>query len=71
MSIKGWFITTIHDHTVNPVDVTAGGISLGAMFKYLPEISAGLSGIWVILRIIVLIRDEFWNKWKEKKDADK
>lgn len=68
-TIKGYFATALHNHTPNTIDVTSAGVGIIAYFKYLPEVSAGLSAVWVALRIVVLIRDEFWNK--RKKDADK
>lgn len=54
----------IHDHSFNAVDGTAVGVTLLSFAQLLPYISAGLSAIWVGLRIYLLIRDEFLKKDK-------
>ena len=41
----------MQEETKQVVDVTAGGVTLGAYFSWLPEATAVASLIWVILRI--------------------
>lgn len=59
---KDAIVNFINDHQFNHVDGTAMGVGILSLFKYLPEISAGLSAVWVALRIYVLIRDEIINR---------
>lgn len=61
-AIKAFFLKFLHDNAMNPVDVTAGGVSVAALLQYLPAVSAVLSVVWVMLRIIVTIRDDFLNR---------
>jgi hypothetical protein len=63
------FLKLVNDHSFNPIDGGAAGIGLLTLVKWLPEVSAGLSIVWVALRIYVLVRDEIFKK-KEKKDGD-
>lgn len=60
--MKDIIVKFLNDHQFNSVDGTAIGVGVLSMFKYLPEISAGLSAIWVALRIYILIRDEILNR---------
>jgi len=41
----------MQEETKQVVDVTAGGVTLGAYFSWLPEATAVASLIWVLLRI--------------------
>jgi hypothetical protein len=41
----------MQEETKQVIDVTAGGVTLGAYFSWLPEATAVASLIWVILRI--------------------
>lgn len=62
-------VTLVNDHHFNAVDGSAIGISGLALYQWLPHISAGLSVVWLGLRIYVLIRDEILKR-KDKKDVD-
>jgi hypothetical protein len=64
------FIKLINDHQINSADGTAVGVGVLAVLKWLPEVSALLSIVWIGLRIWVTIRDEFLNK-EDKKNGDK
>lgn len=68
-TIKSYFFKFLHDQSMNPVDVTAGGVGVAALLKYLPAISTTLTIVWVVLRLIVTIRDDFINR--KAKDGDK
>jgi hypothetical protein len=59
------FIDLVNDHSFNPVDGTAFGVGFLSWVKWLPDLSAGLAAIWMILRIVVFIRDEFLKKDKK------
>lgn len=39
------------EETKQMLDVTAGGVTLGAFFSWLPEATALASLVWVLLRI--------------------
>ena len=41
----------MQEDTKQVIDVTAGGVTLGAYFSWLPEATAVASLIWVLLRI--------------------
>jgi hypothetical protein len=41
----------MQEETKQVIDVTAGGVTLGAYFSWLPEATAVASLIWVLLRI--------------------
>jgi hypothetical protein len=41
------------------VDVAAGGVTVASFLSYLPEISAGLSIVWLSLRIYETIREMY------------
>ena len=68
--MKNAFLQLVNDHSFNPVD--GGAISIGVLglIEFLPELSAGLSAVWVLLRIYVLIRDEIIGRLKGKKNGD-
>lgn len=53
--------------TTSVVDVSAGGVGVAAYLQLLPSISAGLTIIWIGLRIYILIRDQII---KGHKDGD-
>lgn len=69
MSITNIIKTAVTDHQFNAFDGSAIGITGFALLQWLPYISAGLSVIWMGLRVYILIRDEILNK-KGKKHAD-
>ena len=41
----------MQEETKQVIDVTEGGVTLGAYFSWLPEATAVASLIWVLLRI--------------------
>jgi len=41
----------VNEETKQMIDVTAGGVTLGAYFSWLPEATALASLVWVLLRI--------------------
>jgi hypothetical protein len=41
----------MQEETKQVIDVTAGGVTLGAFFSWIPEATAVASLIWVLLRI--------------------
>jgi hypothetical protein len=41
----------MQEETKQVIDVTAGGVTLGAYFAWIPEATAVASLIWVLLRI--------------------
>ena len=41
------------------MDVAAGGVTVASFLSYLPEISAGLSIIWLSLRIYETVREMY------------
>lgn len=59
----------INDHSINIGDWWAGGITLAVLFEAIPTITSILGLVWITLRIIVLVRDEFI--YKRKPDGDK
>lgn len=42
---------SLQEPTKHLIDVGAGGITLAALFEVLPEITALLSALWVLIRI--------------------
>jgi hypothetical protein len=69
--MKDTLIKFVNDHSFNPVDGGALGVGILGILKYLPEISAGLSAVWVLLRIFILLRDEVFGRKKGTEDGDK
>ena len=67
-SIKNYFHTLVNDHSINAGDIGAGGVTLAAAINWLPTATAVLSFIWVFLRVVVLIRDEFIYKYRKGKN---
>lgn len=67
--MKEYLIQVLHDTSTNRMDGVAGALTIASLFKWLPEISAGLSIVWLGLRIFVLIRDEILNR--KPKDGNK
>lgn len=63
------FIKLVNDQRFNAVDVSAAGVGVMTMAQWLPWVSAGLSAVWVALRIYVLVRDEIINH-KVNKNGD-
>lgn len=41
----------MQEETKQVIDVTAGGVTLGAYFAWIPEATAVASLVWVLLRI--------------------
>ena len=37
--------------TKNVIDVSAGGVTIGAVMQWIPEVTAVASLIWVVIRI--------------------
>jgi len=37
--------------TKNMIDVSAGGVTIGAVMQWIPEVTAVASLIWVVIRI--------------------
>lgn len=66
--MKDYFSNLIHKTTFNEADGSAAAIGILGVMEFLPEISAGLSAIWVALRIYIVIRDELFRE--EKKHGD-
>jgi hypothetical protein len=62
------FQKLINDSSINIGDGTAGGITVAALLEILPHVSVGLSILWVILRIIVTLRDDFFLR--KQKDGN-
>lgn len=58
----------ITDHNFNAGDGAAIGVGLLSILQWLPYISAGLSAVWVALRIYILFRDEILNRKKKHGD---
>lgn len=44
------------EETKMAIDLAAGGVTVASFLSYLPEISAGLSIIWLSLRIYETLR---------------
>lgn len=57
----------ITDTSFNMGDGAAGSITVATYLDKIPTITAVLSLIWIILRLIVIVRDEFV---KRKKDGN-
>lgn len=53
-----------HDTGLNPADLGFGSITVAAIFEMLPHATAALSFIWIVVRLYITIRDE-WFKKKE------
>jgi hypothetical protein len=58
-------LALVSDHNINEADMVAGGITLVTLLEYLPLVSAGLTAVWVALRIYVLVRDDIFKKGKD------
>jgi len=41
----------MNEETKQVIDITAGGVTLGAYFSWIPEATALASLVWVLLRI--------------------
>jgi hypothetical protein len=64
VGIKDYIIHLIHDSSLNVGDVGVGGITLATLYAILPKATAVLSLVWLVLRLIVTIRDDFLNRKK-------
>lgn len=65
-NIYEYFRSLVTDHQINIGDVGAGGITLATILQALPTATTLLSFVWVALRLVVFIRDEFINKKRDK-----
>lgn len=63
--MKEQLAKALTEHGATPLDVGAAGITVAAIFQWLPAISAALTIVWVALRIYIAVRDELFKK-KEK-----
>lgn len=67
--MKEVFYKLINDNHFNAADGSAISVGILSWAKYLPEVSAGLSVVWLIIRIFVSLRDDVFKK-KRGKDGD-